>query len=236
MGETAASPQFPCQTCEVRDKAVCAALGDDDLRQLSSIASAVKLDARDTVFFEGDDSTYLFNVVTGAIRLSKLLPDGRRQITGFLFEGDFLGLAIADVYAYSAETLTDTTLCRFSRTGLGDMMGRLPKLERELLKLSSNELTQAQDHLMLLGRKTAMERLTTMLLKLAERIGQRDNGGWTLKLPMIREDLADYMGLTTETVSRTLTRLRDQDVIETPDLRLIHIPSPGELALRSGDY
>ena len=154
MTETAASPHFPCQTCEVRDKAVCATLHDDDLRQLSSIATAVKLDARGTVFFEGDDSTYLFNVVTGAIRLSKLLPDGRRQITGFLFEGDFLGLAIADVYAYSAETLTDTTLCRFNRTGLGVMMERLPKLEHELLRLSSNELTQAQDHLMMLGQKT----------------------------------------------------------------------------------
>ena len=115
------------------------------------------------------------------------------------------------------------------------MMGRLPKLERELLKLSSNELTQAQDHLMLLGRKTAMERLTTMLLKLAERIGQRDNGGWKLELPLSRVDLGDYMGVTTPTVSRTFTRLRAQGVVETPDRRLVHIPDADELALRTGD-
>jgi CRP/FNR family transcriptional regulator len=235
MSETAASPRFPCQSCEVRDKAICAALDDDELRQLGSIATAVKLDRGRTVFFEGDDSTYLFNVVTGAIRLSKLLPDGRRQVTGFLFAGDFLGLAISDVYVYSAETLTEASLCRFDRARLRQLMGRLPKLEHELLKLSSNELSQAQDHLMMLGRKTANERLTTVLLKLVERIGQRDNGGWNLELPMTREDLADYTGLTTETVSRTFTQLRNQGVIETPNRRLVHIPNPGELALHSGD-
>jgi CRP/FNR family transcriptional regulator len=235
MGETAASSQFPCQTCEVRDNAICAALDDDDLRQLSSIATAVKLEPGGTVFFEGDDSTYLFNVVTGAVRLSKLLPDGRRQITGFLFEGDFLGLAVADVYVYTAEALTEASLCRFHRARLRKLMERLPKLEHELLKLSSNELTQAQDQLMMLGQKTAIERLTTVLLELGERIGRPDNGGWKLELPMTRSDLADYMGLTTETVSRTFTRLRDQNVVKTPDMRLVHIPNPGELAIRSGD-
>jgi CRP/FNR family transcriptional regulator len=235
MVKTAASPQFPCQTCEVRDKAICAALADDDLRLLSSIATTVKLNQGGTVFFEGDDSAYLFNVVTGAIRLSKLLPDGRRQITGFLFEGDFLGLAISDVYVYTAEALTQTSLCRFDRARLGELMERLPKLEHELLKLSSNELSEAQDHLMLLGQKKAVERLTTALLKLADRIGQYDDGGWKLELPMTRADLADYTGLTTETVSRTFTRLRNQGVIDTPDLRLVHIPDRSALAIRSGD-
>ena len=118
MSGTAASPSFPCETCEVRDKAICAALTDDELRQLNAIATAVKVRTGGTVFYEGDDSTYLFNVVTGALRLTKLLPDGRRQVTGFLFPGDFLGLAVTEVYAYSAEALTDVSLCRFARTSL----------------------------------------------------------------------------------------------------------------------
>lgn len=235
MSETAASPRFPCQTCEVRDKAICAALNDDELRQLSSSATAVKLQAGRTVFYEGDDSTFLFNVVTGAIRLSKLLPDGRRQITGFLFPGDFLGLAVAQVYAYSAEALTDTSLCRFSRKSLTAIMERFPKLEHQLLSLASNELVQAQEQLMILGRKTATERVATVLLGLAKRIGQQDDGGQTLDLPMTRHDLGDYTGLSTETVSRVISRLREDGVIDTAGARSVHIPETDALFLLSGD-
>ncbi|NIA72310.1 cyclic nucleotide-binding domain-containing protein [Pelagibius litoralis] len=235
MPGTAASRQFPCQTCEVRDKVICAALDDEELRHLSAIATAVELKAEGVVFHEGDDSTYLFNVVTGSLRLSKLLPDGRRQITGFLFPGDFLGLSIADVYAYSAEAMTETSLCRFSRANLTKMLERFPKLEHRLLDLASNELAQAQDHLMILGRKTAIERLLTILLKLAERVGQRDSNGMTIELPMSRTDLADYLGLTTETVSRTITRLRNEGAVKTPNWRTICIPKGVELALRTGD-
>ena len=102
MSVTAASPTFPCQTCEVRDQVICSALGDAELRELNTIATSVKLRPGQAVFFEGDESAYLFNVVTGAIRLSKLMPDGRRQIVGFLFSGDVLGLSIADVGAKTA--------------------------------------------------------------------------------------------------------------------------------------
>jgi CRP/FNR family transcriptional regulator len=236
MSDTAASPKFPCQTCEVRDKAICAALDDDELRALNRVATAVKLDARRTVIHEEDDSTYLFNVVIGALRLSKLLPDGRRQVTGFLFPGDFLGLSIADVYAYTAETLTETTLCRFRRADFAEMVERFPNLEHRLLELASNELVQAQDQLMILGRKNATERVASVLCKLAERIGRSDGGGMKLDLPMTRGDLADYTGLSTETVSRVMTRLREAGAITTPDIRSVYIPEAKEFALRTGDY
>ena len=236
MSVTAASPTFPCQTCEVRDQVICSALGDAELRELNTIATSVKLRPGQAVFFEGDESAYLFNVVTGAIRLSKLMPDGRRQIVGFLFSGDVLGLSIAEVYAYTAEALSETTLCRFKRTSLSRMMERFPKLEHRLLDLASNELTQAQDHLLILGRKTATERLCTIILRLAERLGRSDGAGSTIELPMTRQDLGDYAGLTTETVSRTISHLRKEGAIDTPDLRTIHVPKTTELALRSGDY
>lgn len=235
MSGTAASPHFPCETCEVRDKTICAALNDDELRQLNAIATAVKVRARGTVFYEGDDSTYLFNVVTGAVRLTKLLPDGRCQVTGFLFPGDLLGLAVTEVYAYSAEALTDASLCRFARTSLTAIMERFPKLEHRLLGLASNELAQAQEHLMILGRKTATERVATVLLKLAKRIGQQVAGGRVLDLPMTRQDIADYSGLTTETVSRIISRLRQDGVIQTPNPTTVHIPETDALVDISGD-
>jgi len=232
---TAAAPGFPCQTCEVRDTAICKVLDDAELRQLNRISTTARLDAGGTVFYEGDDSTYLFNVVSGSLRLSKLLPDGRRQVTGFLFPGDFLGLSIGGVYPYSAEALTAASLCRFDRPSLTRMLDRFPKLEHQLLSLASNELAQAQDHLMVLGRKTATERIATVLLKLVDRIGKRGNSGCALDLPMTRSDLADYTGLTTETVSRTLSQLKKQGIISTVGVRALHIPHLEALAGYSGD-
>jgi CRP/FNR family transcriptional regulator len=233
---TAAAIDFPCSTCAVRDKAICKALDDVELRQLNKISTAVKLAAGGTVFYEGDDSTYLFNVVRGALRLSKLLPDGRRQLTGFLFPGDFLGLSIGGVYPYTAEALAPSELCRFERASLTRMLDRFPKLERQLLSLASNELAQAQDHLMVLGRKTATERIATVLLKLADRIGQKKNSGCALDLPMTRADLADYTGLTTETVSRTLSQLKKQGVVDTSGVRALHIPRLEALNGICGDF
>lgn len=232
---TAAAPDFPCQTCAVRDKAICRTLDDAELRQLNKIVTAVKLNTGGVVFYEGDDSTYLFNVVRGSLRLSKLLPDGRRQVTGFLFPGDFLGLSIAGLYPYTAEALTAAELCRFSRADLTRMLDRFPKLEHQLLRLASHELAEAQDHIMVLGRKTATERIATVLLKLADRIGRNVNGGRELDLPMNRSDLADYTGLTTETVSRTLSQLRKSGVIDSTGIRDLRIPRLDALAGYSGD-
>lgn len=236
MYSTAASPHFPCESCEVRDKAICAALNDQELRELNTITTAVALPAKRTVFCEGDESTYLFNLVSGAVRLSKVLSDGRRQVTGFLFPGDFLGLSVADHYAYTADTVTPASLCRFERTRLTRLLDRFPKLERRLLDLASNELVQAQDHLMLLGRKTATERLASLLVQLLERIGHSQGEGGVIDLPMSREDLADYTGLTTETVSRTMTRLRKQGVIQIPNTRSVLVPKAERLEALAGDY
>lgn len=232
---TAAAPDFPCKTCEVRDQAICKALDDAELRQLNKISTAVKLDAGGTVFYEGDDSTYLFNVVRGSLRLSKLLPDGRRQVTGFLFPGDFLGLSVGGVYPYTAEALAPSELCRFERASLTRMLDRFPKLEHQLLSLASNELAQAQDHLMVLGRKTATERIATVLLKLVDRIGKKRSSGCALDLPMTRSDLADYTGLTTETVSRTLSQMKKKGLIDTVGVRALHIPRLEALTGYSGD-
>lgn len=234
MHATAASHDFPCRTCQVRDKAVCSVLTDEELRELSKITTAVELAAGRDVFYEGDENTYLFNVVVGVIRLTKLLPDGRRQVTGFLFPGDFLGLSVADTYACSAETVSKTSLCRFNRQSLIKMLDQFPKLEHRLLERASSELVEAQTQMVMLGQKTATERISSTLLNLMERIGRTGNHGTIIELPMSRADLADYAGVTVETVSRCFTRLRENGVIDTPDVRSIHIRQPEELARLSG--
>jgi CRP/FNR family transcriptional regulator len=132
--------------------------------------------------------------------------------------------------------MTASSLCRFDRPSLTRMVDKFPKLEHQLLSLASNELAQAQDHIMVLGRKTATERIASVLLKLVDRIGKQGNSGCALDLPMTRSDLADYTGLTTETVSRTLSQLKKQGVINSAGVRALHIPRVDALAGYSGDF
>lgn len=209
----AAGPTGPCRACTVRHLTLCAALEGDELAEMSAIVSPIELGPGDPLFDEGQSADYLFNVTAGAIKVYKLLPDGRRQMTGFLFPGDFLGLANEANYAYSAEAVTFTTLCRFPRRKLETLLERYPKMERRLLGMASHELAIAQEQMLLLGRKTAREKIASFLLMLANRAvqrGQRDN---PVSVPMSRNDIGDYLGLTTETVSRTFTQLRQSRCI-----------------------
>lgn len=203
----------PCSACDIRQLSVCNVLDAPELQRLAEIVSTVTLPAHRTVLHEGDPADHLYNVTGGCVKLYKLLPDGRRQITGFLFAGDFLGLALEDRYAYSAEAVSDVTLCRFPRRRLERLLDDLPKLEKRLLGNASNELAAAQDQMILLGRKTAREKISSFLVNLAARAERRGQPADPLALPMSRTDIADYLGLTTETVSRTFTQLKTRRVI-----------------------
>ena len=176
--------------------------------QLLSIMQTIAVDSHGPIIDEGEPADYLFNLTEGAVKLYKLLPDGRRQITGFLFEGDFLGIAMNERYAYSAEAVGQVSLCRFPRRKLEGLLDAFPKLEKRLLGMASNELVQAQDQILLLGRKTAQEKIVSFLLNLSDRAVKRGASASPIALPMGRADIADYLGLTTETVSRTITNLK----------------------------
>ncbi len=173
----------------------------------------VDLSAGDALFDEGEPATNVYNLTSGTIKLYRLLPDGRRQVTGFLFAGDFLGLAASEDYIFSAEAVTPVSLCKFSRVDLDVLMERAPQLERRLLSLARYELAEAQDQILLLGRKTAKERIASFILMLSERAVRRGEQDNPVSIPMSRNDIGDYLGLTTETVSRTLTRLRSSQAI-----------------------
>lgn len=203
----------PCAACSARVLSVCNALDDSGLDQLAAIVASHKIEPQKTIVAEGEPAEALFNITEGIVKVYKLLADGRQQITGFLFPGDFIGLSSDDSYVYSAEAVTAVGYCRFPRRRLEKLLADFPRMEHRLLGIASNELAAAQSQMLLLGRKSAREKLASFLLMLsrqAERIGRRAN---PVELPMTRHDIADYLGLTIETVSRTFTRLRKDRVI-----------------------
>lgn len=184
-----------------------------ELQQMARNSDTVHAGAGEALFHEGDENPFVFNVVEGAVKLYRLLPDGRRQITGFLFQGDFLGLGGRATATFTAEALTPLQACRFRRSNFDQLLHNMPVLEHRLVALAGDELMAAQEQIVLLGRKTARERLASFLIRLSER--QQSLGGAPdqVHLPMTRLDIADYLGLTIETVSRVMTQLKTSGLI-----------------------
>ncbi|HRD27068.1 MAG TPA: helix-turn-helix domain-containing protein [Caulobacter sp.] len=224
----------PCSLCSARKLSVCGVLADEGLRRLSGISDHQDFTPGEILVREGDPATNLFNITTGSVRVYKLLPDGRRQIVGFLFPGDFLGLATGDRYAFSAEALTSGSACRFHKKVYRRMLTELPDLEAALLDRASHELQAAHNQMLLLGRKTAVERLASFLSDLAARDRRAGGPGRVIQLPMTRAEIADYLGLTTETVSRVTSRLKTRGVIRLLSLHSLSIEKPAELAELAG--
>ncbi len=207
----------PCAHCGARSYSVCGAIGDDDMAPLAALAVVTEVDAGRTFIEEGDSAESFFNITAGTAKLYKLLPDGRRQITGFAGPGHFLGLAVSSVYAFSAEAIDAVRFCRFSRPKLKKLLVEFPRLEQRLLEVAANELVAAQEQMLLLGRKTARERLASFLLMQLAPGPACGAGRERIALAMTRGDIADYLGLTIETVSRTLSRLRVERMIDIPN-------------------
>lgn len=227
------APDNPCAACPVRELSICGAVEPDQLGQLHAIVAHRMLEPGETLFFEGDRSDALYIITDGCVRLHKMLADGRRQITGFLFPSDFLGLALRERYAYSAEAIGAVAICRYPKAKLEALLDRFPAMERRLLAVASNELAAAQDQMLLLGRKSAIEKVASFLFLLLKRM-QIKGGRDRLDLPMTRTDMGDYLGLTIETVSRSLTRLKRDKVIRFVTPQTIEIADAARLAELAG--
>lgn len=213
----------PCAACGVRDRTLCAAVEPEELELINAIVTKIEREPEVTVFVEGEVSDSLYNVTRGVVRISKLLPDGRRQITGFMFPGDLLGLAHGDSYVYTAESVTSVGLCRLPRRKLEVLFRRVPNLERRLLAVTSHELAAAQDQLLLLGRKSAREKLSTFLLMMQEGARRRGESDNPIELAMSWSDIADYIGMSHEHVSRTLRELIEDGYIRRVATRSVVI-------------
>jgi CRP/FNR family transcriptional regulator len=224
-----------CGECGARPLSVCGSIDDADLGRLDALAEHLVLAPGEALIREGDAARHVFNITSGSVRVYKLLPDGRRQITGFLFAGDFLGLATGETYVFSAEAIEPATACRFRKTDYRALIRETPALEAALLDRATHELAAAQNQMLLLGRKTALERIATFLLDLPSHDPARAAAAGRVHLPMTRSEIADYLGLTIETVSRVLTRLKTSGVIRLVSLTELHIEQPDRLrALADG--
>jgi len=168
------------------------------------------------IFGEDEVADYLYKVVSGTVRTYKILSDGRRQIGGFYLPGDIFGLESADEHTLSAEAITDAKILVVKKSALTALAGHDAAVAQELFALTARELRRVQDRILLLI-KSAQERVASFLLEMAERTPS----GNAIELPMSRQDIADYLGLTIETVSRTLTSLESCAAIEVPTSRRI---------------
>jgi CRP/FNR family transcriptional regulator len=213
---------------------MCDALLDKDLVFLAEVAQKMSVSAGTLFVDEGDPARFFYNINAGTVRLFKSLADGRRQITGFMGVGQFLGLSVSGRYAFSAEAMENVEICRFDRVEMKQVFDDFPALERRLLDVTTHELVIAQDQMMLLGRKTAAERVASFLLAWAERqescpAGQKIPEQFVLPLPMTRMDLADYLGLTLETVSRSLNQMKREGLIDLATPHAVVIIKPRHL-------
>ena len=161
------------------------------------------------IFGEKEPADYVYQVVTGAVRSYKLLSDGRRQIGAFHLAGDIFGLEIGSDYRFTAEAIIDTTVRLMKRRSLELVAESDVVIARNLLSMTTSNLRHAEDHMLLLGRKTSLERVAAFLIEM----DRRSTAAGVLALPMCRRDIADYLGLTLETVSRALSRLHDLDIL-----------------------
>lgn len=176
--------------------------------------------ARDEeIYAQGDEVEHLYRVVSGVVRTLRLATDGRRQVGDFYYPGDLFGLEVGPDHQFSAEALTDCQVQTVRRSSVRAFAGDA-ELDRAILEATRRELQRTQDHVLLLGRRTARERVAAFLAALAGRAAEEG-----VDMPMGRQDMADYLGLTIETVSRMLTQLQQDAVVEFPSFRRFRVTS-----------
>lgn len=242
MGVTLQEKQLQhmdCGGCPIRHRAVCARCDSDELETLEQLKYYRSFQAGQTVIWSGDRMDFVASVVSGIATLTQTLEDGRRQMVGLLLPSDFVGRPGRAMATYDVTATTDLVMCCFRRKPFEDMQVRTPHVAQRLLEMTLDELDAAREWMLLLGRKTAREKIASLLaivarrdasLKLTETLGKA-----SVELPLTREEMADYLGLTLETVSRQISALKRDGVIRLHGKRLIEIPDYRRLLEEAGD-
>lgn len=202
-----------CLLCAIRSLSICGALDEGELRELARLSQRVRFGSKMPLFVEGDHSDAVYNVSEGTVRLYKLLPDGRRQIIGFALPGDFIGVVPGGRYGLSADAIGSVMACWLLKESFSRFIESKPRMLQRINDFARRELVLAQDHMVSLGRRSAEEKVATFLVGWRDRLQRIGRTTKTIYLPMSRHDIADYLGLTVETVSRTLTKLERDGVI-----------------------
>ena len=225
-----------CQSCEARHRGVCGALEPHQLLALAKHSSRLTLEPGMELVGDSEKVDSYSNILSGVVKLTKMLSDGRQQIVGLQFAPDFLGRPFRSESSINAEAATEVHTCTFPKGVIDRMIRESPGLEHRLLQQALKELDDAREWMVTLGRKTAAEKVASFLLLIARNIDPSavDHKEATFDLPLTRADIADFLGLTIETVSRQLTRLRAEGVIAIENNRHVTVPSLPRLEARSG--
>lgn len=228
-----------CADCSIRHRAICALCGPDHLEELNRIKSYRRFEPGETIAWAGERLAMVGSVVEGVAMLSSTLADGRRQMVGLLLPSDFLGRPGREINPYDVVAVTEITFCLFQRNEFERLMARTPQLERRLLEMTLDELDSAREWMLLLGRKTAREKIASLFVIMARRDAElhrtQTADGLEFPLYITREAIADYLGLTIETVSRQISALRKDGVIELLENRTIRVADLVRLIDESGE-
>ncbi|EBA08057.1 transcriptional activator protein FnrL [Sagittula stellata E-37] len=239
LNERSLTVHQQCDDCPIRHRAVCARCESDELERLEEIKYYRKFEAGQMVIWSGDKMDFVGSVVSGIASLTQTMEDGRTQMVGLLLPSDFVGRPGRDNAAYDIVATTDLVMCCFRKTPFENMMMRTPHIAQRLLEMTLDELDAAREWMLVLGRKTAREKIASLLSIIARRDATLNMRGSdapiVFDLPLTREAMADYLGLTLETVSRQMSALKKDGVITLEGKRHVTIPDMDRLMQEAGD-
>lgn len=227
-----------CNSCPVRHRAVCARCESDELARLEQMKYYRSFQAGQTVIWSGDRMDFVASVVSGIATLTQTMEDGRRQMVGLLLPSDFVGRPGRNTAAYDVTATTDLVMCCFRKKPFEELILSTPHISQRLLEMTLDELDAAREWMLLLGRKTAREKIASLLAIIARRdvsLNPRSKGPIVFDLPLTREEMADYLGLTLETVSRQVSALRRDGVISLEGKRHVTVNDFDRLLEIAGD-
>lgn len=231
--------QSSCADCPIRHRAVCSRCEPTELELLEEVKYYRTFEAGQTIAWTGDKLDFVATVVSGIATLSQTLEDGRTQMVGLLLPSDFMGRPGREMASYDVTATTEVVMCCFRRRPFEDLMRTTPHIAQRLLEMTLDELDAAREWMLLLGRKTAREKIASLLAIIARRDAAlkptKADAALEFDLPLTREAMADYLGLTLETVSRQVSALKREGVIELAGKRHISVPDFDRLMLETGD-
>lgn len=230
-------PSVKCTQCPIRHRAVCARCDDEEMALLEQVKSYRSYAAGDVILWRGENLQFVASLVDGVASLSKTLEDGRTQMVGLLLPSDFIGRPGRERIEFDVTATTDVTLCCFERKPFERIVQNTPHVAQRLMELALDELDSARDWMLLLGRKTAREKIATFIEMLVRRSTMTvpDGTPQDLSLPMTRDQIANYLGLTLETVSRQFNALKKEGIISFSDRRKFEVVDMAALHDATGD-
>lgn len=224
-----------CRSCEARHGGLCGVLLPQQLAELSRHSSRRKIELGQEMLGQGEQVEYYANILRGVVKLSRVMSDGRQQIVGLQFAPDFLGRPFIFESSMTAEAATEVEICSFPRRVIDRMVGEIPSMERKLHNQALKELDEARDWMLTLGRKSAQEKVASFLYLIATHIDPENEDKSCFDLPLSRADIADFLGLTIETVSRQMTKLRKEGLIKIENNRHITVSDMLSLNMAAGN-